>query len=236
MERQELTSAIEQADRWPRAILFDLDGTLIDSVPDIATSVNLLLASESLTPLTVNEVRSMIGHGIAKLVERAFKARDIALEGAPHVAMTERMMDIYKDHLTEQTVLLSGTEDILRSYHGAGYGLAVVTNKPEGFSREILDHFGFSAMIDCVVGGDTGPARKPAPDMLLHALKQMTVPASDALMVGDSPADIDAAKAAGVKSVAVHGGYTPVPANELGADITIDDLNELPDVIAQLKP
>ncbi|MEP3666066.1 MAG: phosphoglycolate phosphatase, partial [Roseibium sp.] len=220
---------------WPRAILFDLDGTLIDSVPDIATSVNLLLVSEGLVPLTVHEVRSMIGHGIAKLVKRAFKARDIALEGARHVAMTERMMDIYKDHLTDQTVLLSGTEDILRHYQGTGCRVAIVTNKPEGFSREILDHFELSAMIDCVVGGDTGPERKPAPDMLLHALKQMKVPASDALMVGDSPADIDAARAAGIKSIAVHGGYTPVPASELGADITIKDLNELPDAIAQLK-
>ena len=203
---------------WPQAMLFDLDGTLIDSVADIATSVNILLAKESLPPLTVDEVRAMIGNGMAKLVERAFKARGIDLEGDRLTDMTARMMDIYKDHLTEETILLDGAEDMLRAYSVAGIRIAVVTNKPEAFSRRILDHFGLGAIVNCVVGGDTGPARKPAPDMLLHAVAEMDLHASRALMVGDSPADIGAAVAAGMVSVAVRGGYTTVPVEELGAD------------------
>ncbi len=220
---------------WPQAMLFDLDGTLIDSVADIATSVNILLAKESLPPLTVDEVRAMIGNGMAKLVERAFKARGIDLEGDRLTDMTARMMDIYKDHLTEETILLDGAEDMLRAYSVAGIRIAVVTNKPEAFSRRILDHFGLGAIVNCVVGGDTGPARKPAPDMLLHAVAEMDLHASRALMVGDSPADIGAAVAAGMVSVAVRGGYTTVPVEELGADVVIDRLRQLPAAIEKLK-
>ena len=129
-------------------VIFDLDGTLIDSVADIATSVNILLAKESLPPLTVDEVRAMIGNGMAKLVERAFKARGIDLEGDRLTDMTARMMDIYKDHLTEETILLDGAEDMLRAYSVAGIRIAVVTNKPEAFSRRILDHFGLESARD----------------------------------------------------------------------------------------
>lgn len=220
---------------WPQAMLFDLDGTLIDSVADIAKSVNILLAKESLPPLTVDEVRAMIGNGMAKLVERAFKAHGIDLEGDRLVDMTARMMDIYKDHLTEETILLDGAEDMLRAYSAAGIRIAVVTNKPEAFSRRILDHFGLGDVVNCVVGGDTGPARKPAPDMLLHAVAEMDLHASRALMVGDSPADIGAAVAAGMVSVAVRGGYTTVPVEELGAEVVIDSLRQLPAAIEKLK-
>jgi len=220
---------------WPQAMLFDLDGTLIDSVADIATSANRLLATENLPQLTVDQVRRMIGNGMAKLVERAFKARGIDLEGDGLAAMTERMMGIYKDHLTEDTVLMDGAEEMLRAYSAAGIRIAVVTNKPEAFSRRILEHFGLDEVVDCVVGGDTGPARKPAPDMLQYATAEMGWHASRAVMVGDSPADIGAAAAAGIASVAVRGGYTTVPADELGADVVIDSLRQLPAAIEKLK-
>lgn len=238
MERNRVTTFPEttgDASGWPRAILFDLDGTLVDSVPDIATSANLLLATENLPPLTVDEVRGMIGNGIAKLVERAFDARGVSLKGDAQTAMTARMMEIYKDHLTIETVLMDGAEHILRAYARVGVRLAVVTNKPEALSREILEHFDLGEAVSVIVGGDTGPVRKPAPDMLLHALAELGVTASQALMVGDSPADIDAAKAAAMASVAIRGGYTRVPADELGADVVIDGLGELPGAIEQLK-
>ena len=220
---------------WPQVILFDLDGTLIDSAPDIAAAVNRLLAEDGHASLTLDEVRSMIGNGVKKLVERAYAARGITLEGAALEETTNRMMAIYGDHLTVETVLLPGAAEILAAYHKARVKLGVVTNKPEAFTRTILEHFGLSEIVDVVVGGDTGPERKPAPDMLNHALAQTGFTASRALMVGDSPADIGAAKAAFMASVAVRGGYTNVPVEELGADIVIDSLSELPAAIEQLK-
>ncbi|WP_417666310.1 phosphoglycolate phosphatase [Roseibium sp.] len=220
---------------WPAALLFDLDGTLIDSVPDITTAANKLLATEALAPLALDEVREMIGNGIAKLVERAFAARDVVLDGDRQTQMTERMMAIYQDHLTDGTKLMDGAEEMLRAYDQAGVKLAVVTNKPEGFTRDILEHFGLADIIDCIVGGDSGPTRKPAPDMLFHAAEAMGIGIERSVMVGDSPADIGAAKAAGMASIAVEGGYTPIPAKELGADVVVGSLHQLPSAIEQLK-
>ena len=220
---------------WPQAILFDLDGTLIDSAPDIAAATNRLLAGHGHGPLTLAEVRAMIGNGIAKLVERAFAARGEALSGDALHGRAADMMAIYGDHLTVETVLMPGAAEMVAAYHKARVKTGVVTNKPEGFTRTILAHFGLSPFVDVVVGGDTGPARKPAPDMLHHALAELGVSAARALMVGDSPADVDAARAAFMASVAVRGGYTNVPADDLGANIVIDRLSDLPQAIERLK-
>jgi phosphoglycolate phosphatase len=221
---------------WPEAILFDLDGTLIDSVPDIAAAVNELLSGDGLQVVSVDAVRSMIGNGVKKLVERAYASVGKPHEGDALNAATDRMMGIYGKHLTRHTVAMPGALDLIASYHEAGVKIAVVTNKPEAFTHEILKHFGIDEQVNVVVGGDTGPARKPEPDMLHHALTVMGVPVSRALMVGDSPADIGAARAANVASVAVHGGYTTVPADELGADRVISSLLELPAAIEALRP
>ena len=225
------------ADRcgWPQAILFDLDGTLIDSAPDIAAAVNELLARDGLPPLSVDAVRGMIGNGVKKLVERAYAASGKPVEADGLDQATDRMMGIYGKHLTRHTVPMPGALEMVAAYHGARVKIGVVTNKPEAFTHEILKHFGIDGQVAVVVGGDTGPARKPAPDMLHHALAAMGLSASRALMVGDSPADIGAAKAAFMASVAVHGGYTTVPADELGADRVISSLLELPAAIEALK-
>lgn len=220
---------------WPQAVLFDLDGTLIDSVPDIAGAVNELLATEDYSPVSVPEVRTMIGNGVRKLVERAFAARGVTLEGDGLSAMTDRMMGIYGKHLTGETEMMPGAKMLVTAYARAGVKIGVVTNKPEAFSRTIIEHFGLADSVHVIVGGDTGPARKPAPDMLLHALELIGVGRHRALMIGDSPADIGAAKAAPMPSIAVRGGYTPVPADELGADVVIDSLEQVPQAIERLK-
>ena len=222
--------------RWPELVMFDLDGTLIDSVPDLAAATNRLLATEGHDPLAVGEVRSMIGNGVGKLVERAFARRAVRLEGQGLSAMTDRMMGIYGDRLTVDTTLMDGAGQALEENRLKGIRNAVVTNKPERFARSILDHFGLADMIDVVVGGDSGPPRKPAPDMLLHVLRVSGVDASHALMVGDGPADIDAARAAGVQSIALRGGYTTVAADALGADLVIDGLGDLATAMETLAP
>lgn len=217
-----------ESDWSPTLVLFDLDGTLIESAPDIATSVNILLGEEGHEALSLPQVRSMIGNGIRKLVERAFAARDVTLEEAGLDSLTERMMAIYGEHLTVATHLMPGADAILRYYHGRGVKLGVVTNKPEGPTRRILDHFGYTDMLDVIIGGDSGPPRKPAPDMLLHAVDQARGTVLGSLMVGDSPADISAARAAGMVNVAVRGGYTNIPVEDLGADLVVDSLSDIP--------
>lgn len=224
-----------RADGWPRAVLFDLDGTLIDSVPDIAASVNRLMTAYHLPAHELAAVRAMIGDGVRKLVERAFAAHDIRLDRPALDERYERMMAIYGGHLTEETVLMPGAAEAIVRLRRNGTRLALVTNKPVGFSREILAHFGLSEDFELVVGGDSGPKRKPAPDMLHFVLDQFQLSASEVVMVGDGPADIDAARAAGIASIAVRGGYTTVPVDELGADCVIDRLDELASAVESLK-
>ena len=220
---------------WPEAILFDLDGTLIDSAPDIAAAANELLAEDRLGPLTVAQVRGMIGNGIRKLVKRAYAACGEPIAGEALDLRHARMMEIYAFHLTNLTTLMPGAAEALAAFHEAGAKIAVITNKPEAFSRAILAHFGLAPFIDLVVGGDTGPARKPAPDMLLHAIALFGIEPQRALMIGDGPADIDAARAANVRSVAVSGGYTAVPAEAPGADLHIETLADLSEAVARLR-
>lgn len=220
---------------WPKALLFDLDGTLIDSVPDIAAAVNELLGSYGIESLAVDDVREMVGEGVRKLVERAFAARDVELDTAGLDERHVRMMGIYGKHLTNRTELMPGARALLERCHAAGMKLALVTNKPEGFSRTILDHFGFSDWFGAVVGGDTGPERKPAPDMILYAANMLGVAARDCVMVGDSPADIDSAKNAGIRSIAVRGGYSRVPVEDLGADVLVDTLADVEAALATLS-
>ncbi len=219
---------------WPQALLFDLDGTLIDSAPDIAAAVNILLQLHGHAPLRLPEVRSMIGNGVRKLVQRAFAARDVVLDRAGLGHCNDEMMTIYREHLTVLTTKMPGADLLLKAAHSAGVPIAVVTNKPEDFSAEIIARFGWSRFVDCLVGGDTGPEPKPAPDMLHHACRQLRVEPRSAVMVGDGPPDIDAARAACVNSIAVRGGYTNVPVEELGADLIVDSLADVPKALVGL--
>ena len=220
---------------WPQAIFFDLDGTLVDSAPDLAASLNEVLALEGHAALSLDEVRAMVGNGVRKLVERGFAARAIALQGTVLDARTATMMETYGRQVTERTTLMPAAETIVKAYHQAGVTLGVVTNKPEGFTRAILDHFGFSDLMAVVVGGDSGPEKKPAPDMLLHAARQAGFHPSRCLMVGDSPADAGAARAAGMACVLVRGGYTTVPVDQIPCDGVIDSLSQLGQAIERLK-
>jgi phosphoglycolate phosphatase len=210
-----------------RAALFDLDGTLIDSAPDLAASVNIVLGLHGFLPLPLPAVVAMIGNGIRKLVERAFAANGVTLAGAALDAAYGDMMEVYGGNLTASTVLMPGARETLAAFRDAGVKIAVVTNKPQALTEAILEHFGLAALVDTAVGGDAGFERKPAPDMLLAALERLDAPRTEAIMVGDSHADIVSAKAAGIFAICVRGGYTTTAADELGADRVVDALPNL---------
>lgn len=213
---------------WPRAVLFDLDGTLIDSAADLCAALNELLGRSGLPPVGVDDAKTMIGHGVRRLVERGFVFAGRSLSEAELDAEHKTMVDeIYGKHLTEFTTLVPGTAETVRRLHGQGRKLAVVTNKPDRFTRPVLDHFGLTPFFDVLIGADSGIEKKPAPDMLLAALDRMGVAPADAVMVGDSVSDAASAHAAGVKSVLLEGGYTDIPAKDLGADIVIPGYAEL---------
>ena len=216
---------------WPAAILFDLDGTLIDSAPDIATAVNIVLASDGLPPLSVDTARSMIGHGIRKLVDRAYVHSAMPLDGDELDAREAAMMTAYTNHLTDRTILLEGVAATLPKLVASWAKMAVVTNKPRRLTLGILGKFSLSDMFDIVIGGDDASARKPDPAPVLLALERLGVAAGDAVMVGDSAADTDAAKAAGVYSILIEGGYAQGE-HGITADCTLARFDELPSVLA----
>ena len=221
---------------WPAALLFDLDGTLIDSVADIAAAVNELLALSALGPLTVPQVRSIIGRGVETLVERAFFLAGAPLQPNGLKQEFARMQDIYPRHLTGLTTLMPAAAETLAVLSQDGIALGLATNKPQRFIEIILDYYGLAHMFGSAIGGDAGVDKKPAPDMLIAAMDELGVGPRDTVMVGDSSSDVAAARAAGVQVVIVRGGYTTTPPDRLGADLVIASLGDLPVALPDLRP
>ncbi len=217
-----------------RLVLFDLDGTLVDSAPDIAAAVNELMRLNRLPMHSLAAVRGMIGHGVEKLVERAFAANGVVLDAAGLALRNDQMLPIYARHLTGLTTLNLGARQAIAAARSVGIATAVVTNKQAAFARTILEHFELLDAIDTIIGGDTGHAKKPAPDMLVAACERLEASPGDTLMVGDGSADLLAARAAGMACVLVRGGYSDWPVDDLGADFVVDDLKGLDVVLSRL--
>lgn len=193
--------------RLPRALLFDLDGTLIDAAPDIAGALNGVLVAHGRAPLGVDRVRRMVGHGIARLVDDAMAQTGAALPGAALDRAVAMMADAYQARLTDQTVALPGAVQLVADCARRGMALACVTNKPGAMARTILAHLKMSPPILLVIGGDSGLPRKPSPEPLLAALDQLGVPPDDAWMVGDGLPDMAAASTAGITRIAIASDY-----------------------------
>jgi phosphoglycolate phosphatase len=196
-------------------MLFDLDGTLVDSLPDIAASVNHVRTTFDLPPLGAPAVRRMVGDGLVTLLDRALGER---------FPDPEEALRIYREHHWHQCIDLvepyPGVVDCLSKWRAAGHPLAVVTNKPARFAQRVLDHLGLAAAFDVVVGGDTTPQRKPDPVPLLEALRVLDHDGEGAVMVGDSPNDLRAGRAAGLRTVAALYGYsTEADLRAIGADV-----------------
>jgi len=220
---------------WPRAVLFDLDGTLIDSAPDIAAAVNELLAIEQLPPLSVDAVRKMIGNGVPKLVERTFIASGCALTDIELDLRVATMMKVYSRHLTNHTTLMPGALEAVSGLAAMGIKTAVVSNKPHSFTMQILIHFDFSPHLAAVQGAAPELLSKPAPDMLNAVMERLGISASQALFVGDSAVDSDAAKAALMPVVIVHGGYGGAAHGPIRADAVCSTLFDLLEAIERLS-
>ena len=217
------------------ALIFDLDGTLIDSVPDMIIAINRLLAPLGRRPLTTGELREMVGDGATELVRRAFAATGAALAPEAERATVDRYIDLYAEHPAARSAFYPGVPETLDALAAAGHRMALCTNKPERVMRPLLDILGLAGRFEVILGAGVLAARKPDPAPVRWVLERLGVPPARALMVGDSRADVLSAQAAGVRVVAVSYGYTKLPATELGADAVIDRFDELPGVVALLN-
>ena len=206
-------------------VIFDLDGTLVDSAPDLRHAVNQVLAEHGGEPLPLADIRSMIGDGAAQLVARAFAARSIAA-GDPREAL-QRFFAVYEADPTANTALYDGVLDALRTMRARNFELAVCTNKPARPANEILRRLGIADFFAHVTGGDTHPFKKPDPRMITHLLSEFDVAADAALMVGDSEVDAATAHEAGVPFALMTYGYRRGRAEDIRCLAALDRFAEL---------
>jgi len=213
----------------PRLVMFDLDGTLVDSVPDLAAAVDRMLVELGREPAGVERVRQWVGNGARVLVRRALAG------GLDHSAVGEaeteealaRFLDIYAD-CHELITLYPGVHELLEALSTAAVELAVVTNKPERFVAPLLEQVGLGGYFRWIIGGDTLPQQKPDPAALLQVMRLAGVSQEQSLFVGDSRTDVLAARAAGVPCVAVSYGYNHGrPVAEEEPQLVVDSLAEL---------
>lgn len=204
-------------------LIFDLDGTLIDSKLDLANSVNATRAWMDLPPLPVNEVSSYVGNGAPLLVKRALPgATDDQLKDA-----LRYFLDWYREHMLDETTLYPGVREALDELHQAGVKLAVLTNKPVRFSVELIEGLALSGHFQRIYGGNSFPTKKPDPEGLNTLLSELSTPADQAVMVGDTSVDIQVARNAGALACGVRWGFRPEEFDDHPPDLVIDDLGQL---------
>ncbi|MEE4216886.1 MAG: phosphoglycolate phosphatase [Xanthomonadales bacterium] len=228
------TDARAAAGVLPAAIVWDLDGTLAESAPDLATALNALLEENGRAGHELAAVRNMIGGGVPKLIDRGFRASGAPLEDAARDALVPRFMEIYSACATANTHLMPHALTALEFFRNAGVRQGLCTNKPIAVTRQIVAALGITCFFGSIIGGDSTPRRKPNPLPLQTCLAELGVSPEDAVMVGDSGADVGAARSAGVPIILVPDGYISVPARSLGADHVVKHLGDVAKAVSTL--
>ncbi len=213
----------------PQMVLVDLDGTLVDSVPDLAFCVDAMMQRLDMPPRGEARVREWVGNGVERLVRRALINQ---LDGEPDEALFDKalpvFMGLYAENTSKRSHLYPGVREGLDYLAGAGYKLGCVTNKAAAFTEPLLKDMGIYDCFSIVVSGDTVPKKKPDPMPLLHACAFFGVDPQHALMVGDSMSDVKAARAAGFQIVCLTYGYNHgIDIRESQPDAVIDSMAEL---------
>ena len=217
----------------PSAIVWDLDGTLVDSAPDLASALNTVLDQRGFFTHSVDTVRTMIGNGVPKLVERGFNAVGVRPDPEQLDELVAMFVQEYKACAIDNTRPYPGIVEALQEIQSMNIPMGICTNKPEAFTRQILDGLGLSGYFSSVVGGDSTSARKPDPEPVLACLRGLVAEPASSLMIGDSVHDVHAAHAAGVIVGVVPWGYRSAPVEELGADFVLNDVTALPGMIRE---
>jgi phosphoglycolate phosphatase len=215
-------------------VVFDLDGTLVDTAPDLVATLNVVFARVGLPRVAYVEARNMVGGGARKLIERGLAAEGRRLATAEVDQLVGDFIEHYAAHIADRSRPFAGLEAALDQLAHGGCRLAVCTNKLEWLARRLLDALALTQRFVAVCGADTFGLQKPDPELLRRTIGHVGGPPGWAVMVGDSSSDIAMGKAAGIPVIAVDYGYTETPVAELGADRVITGLADLPRAVFEL--
>src|SRR6478736_2822054 len=213
---------------FARTVVFDLDGTLVDTAPDLINALNFVLGREGLRPVPLHSARNMIGAGARRLIERGLELEGRTAGFEDITRLTSDFIDHYAAHIAETSRPFEGLEAALDDLSARGYRFAVCTNKLEWLSKLLLDRLELSGRFAAICGADTFGVSKPDPAILQQTIARAGGEISSAIMVGDAGPDIGVARRAGVPVIGVEFGYTEVPIADLKPDRVINHMSELP--------
>jgi phosphoglycolate phosphatase len=219
----------------PRAVIFDLDGTLVDTAPDLHRILEQVLAELDLPAPPIGSLRTMVGDGARVLIVRALAEAGVELGPAQVDRLYDRFLALYSAEPCRASRAFEHARDVLAGLAAEGWRLGVCTNKPQGPTEGLLAALGLAPCFGAVLGGDVVASRKPHPDHLRAVIAALGGRPESTVMVGDSRNDLLAARALGIPCVLVSFGYTAVPAYELGADRVIDSFADLAAALGSLR-
>jgi phosphoglycolate phosphatase len=209
------------------AVLFDLDGTFADTAPDLARAVNAMRATRGLPPVAPELTRPVTSTGARGMLRVGF---DLSPQHADYAAMRAEFLELYAENLCVETCLFPGMEELIEGIEARGMKWGIVTNKAERYAKPLIDLLKLGTRCACVVGGDTAGVTKPSPEPLFAACRLLEIPPRAAIYVGDDRRDVEAGRAAGMRTVAVRYGYlNGGDPDSWGADIVVDTPQEVLD-------
>ncbi len=217
----------------PPALIFDLDGTLADTAPDLLGATNAVLAARGRPLLDLGHLRHMVGFGAHALISQAMEASGAPVSEEQMPALTDIFLAHYTSHIADGTRLFPGVAETLASLKAGGARLAVLTNKPQSLTDLLLPQLELDGMFAAIYGAGRKTYTKPDPRIFHDVVEDCG--GGPAVMIGDSITDLNTARAASVPCILMSYGFTPVPARDLGADMVLDDFAQLPQALRDLK-
>jgi phosphoglycolate phosphatase len=215
-------------------LIFDLDGTLADTAPDLLAATNAVLAARGRPKLDLDHLRHMVGFGAVALITQAMAASGAPAAEGDMPALVEIFLDHYRRHIADGTRLFPGVPETLAALKQDGARLGVLTNKPQELTDLLLPRLGIGEMFSAVYGAGRKPYTKPDPRIFRDVVAELSG-AGAAVMIGDSITDLNTARAASAPCILMSYGFTPVPAKELGADAVLDEFGQLPQALRDLR-
>ncbi|HMI95497.1 MAG TPA: phosphoglycolate phosphatase [Micropepsaceae bacterium] len=218
----------------PLVIIFDLDGTLVDTAPDLLGALNWVLVAEGHEPVVPKDLRHIVGHGAKAMFEHALLRTGAPVGPERLASLTNRFLAYYRANIAKGSRPFPGVPETLDLLAAGGAGLGVCTNKAQDLTELLLSELKLTRHFPAIFGGGRTPYSKPDPRPVLDVVTALNGRRERAVLVGDSQIDVSAARAAGIPVIVMSYGYTPVPVAELGADVVVDNFADLPGIISGL--